>query len=108
MKDPSTYSLITYLWVTGLASWGGLVSFFRRVKSGETRVCNVLELIGEITTSAFTGLITFWLCESAQIDPLVSAALVGISGHMGSRAIYQMERWVQTRLGNPPNSKEAS
>ena len=27
-KDPSTYGLITYLWVTGLAAWGGLVSFY--------------------------------------------------------------------------------
>ena len=99
-KDPSTYGLITYLWVTGLAAWGGLVNFYRKVKSGETRAFNVVELIGEIATSAFAGLITFWLCEAAQIDPLVTAALVGISGHMGSRAIYQLERWVQKRLGS--------
>ena len=104
-KDPSTYGLITYLWVTGLAAWGGLVSFYRKVKSGETRAFNVAELIGEIATSAFTGLITFWLCEAAQLDPLVTAALVGISGHMGSRALYQFERWAQARLGNP-SSKE--
>ena len=91
-KDPSTYGLITYLWVTGLAAWGGLVNFYRKVKSGETRAFNVVELIGEIAT--------FWLCEAAQFNPLVTAALVGISGHMGSRAIYQLERWAQTRLGN--------
>ena len=47
----------------------------------------------------FAGLITFWLCEAAQFNPLVTAALVGISGHMGSQAIYQLERWAQTRLG---------
>ena len=52
-KDPSTYGLITYLWVTGLAAWGGLVNFYRKVKSGETRAFNVVELIGEIATSAF-------------------------------------------------------
>ncbi len=51
------------------------------------------------------GLITFWLCEAAQFNPLVTAALVGISGHMGSQAIYQLERWAQTRLGNS-TSKE--
>jgi hypothetical protein len=43
--------------------------------------------------------ITFWLCEAAQFNPLVTAALVGISGHMGSQAIYQLERWAQKRLG---------
>jgi hypothetical protein len=30
-KDPSTYGLITYLWVTGLAAWGGLVYFYGSV-----------------------------------------------------------------------------
>lgn len=104
-KDPSTYSLITYLLVTGLAAWGGLVNFYRKVKSGKTRVFNVTELIGEIVTSAFAGLITFWLCEAAQIHPLVTAALVGISGHMGSRAIYQLERWAQARLENQANKE---
>ena len=64
-----------------------------------------VELIGEIATSAFAGLITFWLCEAAQLDPLVTAALVGISGHMGSRALYQFERWAQTRLGNSANKE---
>ena len=105
-KDPSTYSLITYLWVTGLAAWGGLVNFYRKVKSGETRSFDVVGLIGEIATSAFAGLTTFWLCEAAQFDPLVTAALVGISGHMGSQTIYQLERWAQARLGTSTDNKE--
>ncbi|WP_424219414.1 phage holin family protein [Azovibrio sp.] len=54
---------------------------------------------GEVTFS-FACLITFWLCEAAEIEPLITAALVGISGHMGSRALYQFERWAQTRLDN--------
>ena len=74
-KDPSTYGLITYLWVTGLAAWGGLVNFYRKVKSGETRAFNVVELIGEIATSAFAGLITFWLCEAAQFNPLAAVPM---------------------------------
>ena len=102
-KDPTTYGLITYLWVTGLAAWGGLVSFYRKVQSGEARAFNVVELIGEIATSAFSGLITFWLCEAAQIDHLITAAMVGVSGHMGSRAIFQMERWAQNRFGESTN-----
>jgi hypothetical protein len=99
-KDPSTYGLITYLWVTGLAAGGGLGNLYRKVKSGETRAFNVVALIGALATSAFAGLITFWLCEAAQFNPLVTAALVGISGHMGSQAIYQLERWAQKRLGS--------
>jgi len=98
-KDPTAYGLITYLWVIGLAAWGGLVGFYRKVKSGEARFFNLTELIGELVTSAFAGVITFWLCEAAGFQPLITAALVGISGHMGSRAIYQFEQWVQARFG---------
>lgn len=90
-KDPTTYGLLTYLWVIGLSAWGGLVSFYRRVKAGESSFTNLFEVIGEIVTSAFAGLITFWLCEAAGFQPLITAALVGISGHMGSRAIWQLE-----------------
>lgn len=72
-KDPSTYGLITYLWVTGLAAWGGLVNFYRKVKSGETRAFNVVELIGEIATSAFAGLITFWAVRGRAVQPLVNS-----------------------------------
>lgn len=97
-KDPSNYPLLTYLWVIAIASWGGIVSFYRKMKSGRARPFNFVEFIGEITTSAFVGVMTFWLCEAAAINPFVSAALIGISGHMGSRAIWQLERWAERRL----------
>lgn len=98
-KDPTTYSLITYVWVSMLSIWGGIVNWLRKRREGQTRPFNVNELIGEIITSAFAGMLTFWLCEAAGISPLITAALVGISGHMGSRAIYQMESWAETKLG---------
>lgn len=97
-KDPASYSLLTYAWVIGLSISGGIVSFFRKVKEGETKLFNITELLGEIFTSGFTGVLTFWLCEAADISPLVSAALVGISGHMGSRVILQIERWAANKL----------
>jgi hypothetical protein len=98
-KDPTTYSLLTYFWVALLSAWGGAVNWLARRRSGETRPFNFAELIGELMTSAFTGILTFWMCEWSGVDPLMTAALVGISGHMGSRAIYQMERLVTARFG---------
>jgi hypothetical protein len=83
-KDPTTYSLITYAWVFILSAWGGAVNF--------------MELIGELMTSAFAGVLTFWLCQAAEINNLITAALVGISGHMGSRAIFHFEKWAESRF----------
>lgn len=91
-KDPTHYALLTYAWVLALSLLGGVVNFARKVREGTSRRYNFSEFIGELVTSAFAGLITFWLCEWAAVHPLLTAALVGISGHMGSRAIFKLEQ----------------
>lgn len=102
-KDPTSYSLLTYLWVFGLAVLGGVVNFMRKLQEGHTRAFNIIEFIGELVTSAFAGVITFWMCEHAALSPLVTAALVGVSGHMGSRAIFSFEEFLKAKF--PANTK---
>jgi LydA holin phage, holin superfamily III len=97
-KDPTSYSLLTYAWVFMLAILGGVVNFMHKLKAGHTRVFNFVEFIGELVTSAFAGVITFWLCENAGISPLMTAAFVGVSGHMGSRAIFMLENWLKEKF----------
>lgn len=97
-KDPTSYSLITYLWVMGLALGGGLVSYMHKLQLGIRRPFSIIEFIGELVTSGFTGVITFWLCESSGISPLMTAVFVGISGHMGSRALFIIERMIENKL----------
>lgn len=97
-KDPTSYSLLTYAWVFMLSMMGGVVSFMRKIQQGHARVFNFMEFVGEIVTSAFAGVITFWLCESAGMSPLITAAMVGISGHMGSRALFVIEEWLKNKF----------
>jgi hypothetical protein len=99
-KDPTTYGLLTYAWVFGLSAWGGVVSFIRKYRGGKARPFNFMELIGEIIVAALAGVLTFFMAEAAAINPLITAALVGISGHMGSRAIALMEDWATARFGD--------
>lgn len=98
-KDPLSYAAITYAWVLTLSSWGGVVGFLNKKRSGAVRAFNITELLGEICTSAFTGIITFYLCEQASFQPLMTASFVGISGHMGSRAIFAFEKMIEKRYG---------
>lgn len=97
-KDPTSYSFLTYGWVFALSILGGVVSFVRKLEKGHARAFNVAEFVGELFTSAFAGILTFWLCEHAQMSPLVTAAFVGVSGHMGSRAIFLMEDWLAKKF----------
>ena len=105
-RTPFSYGWLTYVWVVMWAALGGVVSFHRKVKAGTTRWCNIAELIGELATSAFVGVMTFWLCEWGNIPPLLSAVFIAISGHMGSRAIFWGERvitrWIENRSGVGP------
>lgn len=98
-KDPSTYPLITYIWVLLLACWGGIVGYLRKRRMGIIKRFSVTEFVGEVVTAAFAGMITFFLCEAAQLNPMVSAAMIGVSGHMGSRAVFLFEDWLQRRFG---------
>lgn len=97
-KDPTAYSLITYSWVFIVAIWGGFVNYARKRREGMIPCFSITEFIGELMTSAFAGLVTFFLCEAAKLDPMLSAALIAISGHMGSRAIFMAEKALQKRF----------
>lgn len=87
-KDPTSYSFLTYAWIITLSAIGGIISYLKKAKS-----FSIVEFCTEILTAAFVGVITFWLCEQATIDPLTTAALVGVSGHMGSRALLMLEKF---------------
>lgn len=95
-KDPLSYQVLTYLWVIALSAWGGIASYIRRIKRGAE--FSLIELIGELFISGFVGILTFFLCEYTQINQILTAAFVGISGHMGSRAIYVIEKFLIKRL----------
>lgn len=99
-RDPLDYPLQQYAFILAVALLGGLVSWYSKVRAGKLQAWNLMHLIGELATSAFAGLLAFWLCAWAGANPLVTAALVGIAGHMGARAIAVFEDWAQRRFAD--------
>jgi len=97
-KSPENYHWVTYAWVFGISALGGVVSFARKVRLGHARAWNFAEFLGEIGTSAFAGVLTFYLCEWSGFAPLATAAFVGVAGHMGSRALFQLEGFFETKF----------
>lgn len=84
-KSPENFELITYLWVLGLATLGGVVQFLKKWKNG--RKWKWSDLLIDLVTAAFAGLTTFFICEWIGIPQVGAAALTGISGHFSSKAI---------------------
>lgn len=106
-KEPTMFAqfvehlinILTYGWVIVLSLLGGVSSFARKVKSGKVRYSNIVEFIGELVISCFAGLVTFFLCKSAGLDEMLTAAFIAISSHMGTRSIFLFESYLSRRFG---------
>ena len=97
--SPLDLPIRQYVLVLIVAILGGVVSFYAKVRQGYVKAWNVFHLIGEMATSAFSGLLAFWICTFANTPELLTIAFVGISGHMGARAIALFEVWMQKKFG---------
>jgi hypothetical protein len=106
IRDPLNYSLKHYSFIVGTALLGGVVSWYTKVRRGEIGAFSVMHLIGELATSAFAGLLCFWIMESLHSPALVTASMVGIAGHAGARAISGFEQWAQRRWGSTAGRDE--
>lgn len=109
LKTPLSYSLREYGMVLAVAILGGIASFWGKVRRGELALFNISALIGELCMSAFAGLMAFYLCEWWGMPPLLTAAIVGMSGHAGARGLTWLEsvgqKVIEKRLGIEPEKK---
>lgn len=96
-------ALIPWIWVAGLSMLGGVASFLQKVKTGHARAWNFTEFVGEMTAAGLTGIITANLCDAMSSPAPMKYALVGISSHMGSRALFKLEALVNTKFNLPPD-----
>lgn len=79
-----------FLWFIGLAIWGGTANYLARIKRN-AGTFSMMELVGEWTVSAFAGVITAFFCLEYGLSFYATAALTGVSGHMGGKAITMFE-----------------
>lgn len=97
-KDPTNWAVATWALAIGMSCAGGLVNWYARVRQGHTRAFNVIELIGEIFTSAFVGLGVFMAAQALEQPLGLCAALAGIGGHMATRLLFAAEKWIESRF----------
>jgi hypothetical protein len=96
-KNPLDYPLKQYALIIGIAVAGGFASWYAKVRKGELPGWSIHHLIGELATSAFAGMLCFWICEWMGAPSLLTATLAGIAGHMGTNAITLVEQWAAQR-----------
>ncbi|HXC41241.1 MAG TPA: phage holin family protein [Burkholderiales bacterium] len=106
----ATGALAPTLIMAAIAMLGGGLNWWQKVKSGQARPFNVIELLGELITSGFVGICAYWALTGFGVSDWLVAAGVGIAGHMGTRALFiaekLIERFVEKHFGLKGRNKE--
>lgn len=97
-------AMLSWALLIGLSLWGGFASFMRKMGDGHVRAFNITELIGELSISGFTGVLVANLCDSIGTSAPLKYALVGISAHMGSRALFKLESVLNAKFNLPADA----
>ncbi|NLR74208.1 phage holin family protein [Leeia aquatica] len=98
---PLLKQVATYGWVMGLSMLGGAVSHLQRINALRLRF-RWLAFAAELLTSGFVGLLTYWLCQAAAMSAPMTAVMVGIAGHMGTRSLFRLEKLYGRLFGENP------
>lgn len=83
--------VLPYLSTLFLSCWGGIVSHIQRLRIKSAKF-SWRELSFDLAISSFAGLLTHFFCEYSNVSGSMSAILIAISGHMGTRAIASFEK----------------
>jgi hypothetical protein len=97
-RDVLNLPLKQYALVLGMSLLGGFAGWYAKVRRGELSSASLFSLIGEMATSALAGLGAFFLCDHLQVPLGVTAAITGMAGYMGGRAVDLAERLLQARI----------
>lgn len=82
--------ILPYLSTILLSAWGGIVNYLTNInRKGEK--FSLMRLAGELVIASFAGIITFFMCSHTSMPDSLAAALIAISGHMGTRAVQGFE-----------------
>jgi len=91
-----TFDLIKNLFpivvTVALSCWGGIVSYIQRFRTSHFDF-KWVDLALDLIVSSFAGLLTYLLCRHYNFGDAISAILIAISGHMGSKAISSFEKF---------------
>lgn len=93
---------LSWIWVIALSGWGGAVSYFHKVDKHSLKF-SFVKFAMEIATSAFVGVLTFLICDAASLSWEITAAMVGVSGHMGTRALFIIEKRYENFINGEGN-----
>lgn len=97
-KDPATWAWTTWAMASLMALAGGAVNWWARMRLQHTKEFKLLEFLGEIFTAWFIGMGTIMILLSYEFPPGMAYGMGGVTGHMGLRLLFLVERAAEKRI----------
>jgi hypothetical protein len=97
-RDPLSYPLRHYGVILGMTLLGGFAGWYVKVSRGQLPGHSLFALIGEMAVSSLAGLGSFFVCDYMAVPLGITAAVAGLCGYMGGRAIELAEKALQQRV----------
>ena len=94
-QDPTNWDSRTWILVLAMSSIGGFVNWITKYKKGIDM--SVMELIGELATSASVGVTAFMVLTAYGYPMLTCVAASSVSGHLATRIIFAMQSIVNAK-----------
>jgi hypothetical protein len=76
--------------------WGGFCHYIGGVRL-KTRKLSLFEVAGDLTYSGFAAVMAAAAAHHMQLTYWPTVILCGMAGHMGSRSIFLLERFLRSR-----------
>jgi hypothetical protein len=99
-KDPQCYSWIQYGWVIALSVSGAVVHYVDQNRKNLMDRTKLIDLAIDVIIAPFTGIVTFYLCESFDLEPVATAGVIGLISTLGTRGLYFIRKAVFKRIFN--------
>lgn len=92
-NDPSMLNefgtWVTCLWITGISILSGFIRYYQKVDKRNVRH-SIFSAFGEVAISTLMSMISFALCDYANLDWHYTVVIVGYSSYKGTSAMMKL------------------
>jgi len=96
--NPTSYDLITYLWVIGLSIWSGIIGLSLKLRQQKDSRYKIFDTITDLSASILVGILTFYTCESLTIPKLQTMVLIILASHTGPKTLFLYRQCFERNL----------
>lgn len=87
-KDPTTWSLATWLLIFGMSLLSGVSRVLTKARDEGLNTLTIISILADLVVSGLVCLAVFMILVAYDQPPVLCAAIAGMCGHMATRILF--------------------